>query len=118
MVSRRQSEVGAALDRSSARIRRNVAADSTNGRNRGHSGKKGSGEKDERLRSGPVDAGPPPGEAWGIIGTLVAGGGFWGLVGIGVDHLAGFGPVFFPIGLVVGMVASLYLVIYRFGARR
>ncbi|KPM57773.1 F0F1-ATPase subunit family protein [Frankia sp. R43] len=40
------------------------------------------------------------------------------MVGFGVDHLAGFGPVFFPIGLVVGMVASIYLVIYRFGARR
>lgn len=61
---------------------------------------------------------PPPGEAWGIIGTLVAGAGFWGSAGLGLDRLLGFEALFFPIGLILGMVASIYLVIYRFGASR
>ncbi|OHV46960.1 F0F1-ATPase subunit family protein [Parafrankia soli] len=40
------------------------------------------------------------------------------MVGLGIDRLAGFDALFFPIGLIVGIIASLYLVIYRFGARR
>ncbi|WP_242424337.1 hypothetical protein [Frankia sp. EI5c] len=91
----------------------------TNGPDRGHSGKKDNAKREERLRSGQVDRpNPPPGEAWGIVGTLVGGGGFWGLVGFGVDRLFGFDALFFPIGLIVGVVAAIYLVIYRFGARR
>ncbi|WP_076784688.1 hypothetical protein [Parafrankia discariae] len=91
----------------------------TNGPDRGDSGKKDNSEREERLSSGSAASpNPPPGEAWGVIGTLVAGGGFWGLVGLGIDRLAGFDALFFPIGLIVGIIASLYLVIYRFGARR
>ncbi|WP_131768432.1 AtpZ/AtpI family protein [Candidatus Protofrankia californiensis] len=66
-------------------------------------------------RRPPGRAGPPSGEAWGIVGTLVAGCGFWGLVGYGVDRLLGTGVVFLPVGVIVGMGGALYLVIYRFG---
>jgi F0F1-type ATP synthase assembly protein I len=54
-----------------------------------------------------------PGEAWNIVGTLVAGMAFWGLVGYGIDRLTGLGTIFLPIGLVVGMAAAVYLVIYQ-----
>lgn len=91
----------------------------TNGPSRGHSGKKDNAKREERLRSGSAHSpNPPPGEAWGIIGTILGGGGFWGLVGLGADRLLGFEALFFPIGLIVGVVAALYLVIYRFGAPR
>jgi hypothetical protein len=52
-------------------------------------------------------------EAWTAVGTLLAGTGFWGLVGYGIDRLAGLGTVFLPIGIIVGMAASVYLVINR-----
>jgi hypothetical protein len=39
--------------------------------------------------------------------------GFWGLVGYGIDRLTGLGTIFLPIGLVVGMAAAVYLVIYQ-----
>ncbi len=54
-----------------------------------------------------------PGEAWNVVGTLVAGLAFWGLVGFAIDRVTGVGTVFFPIGLAVGLAAGLYLVIYR-----
>lgn len=54
-----------------------------------------------------------PGEAWNAIGTLGAGIGFWGLVGYGIDRLAGLNHVFLPIGFGIGMAAALYLVIYQ-----
>ncbi|WP_462202702.1 hypothetical protein [Frankia sp. CcWB3] len=40
---------------------------------------------------------PPAGEAWGIVGTLVAGAGFWGLAGFGLDRLLGFQALFSPL---------------------
>ncbi|WP_322759577.1 hypothetical protein [Frankia sp. Cr2] len=78
-----------------------------------------------RAAGGPArhpDDGPPrrpyrPGlvsdEAWTAVGTLLAGIGFWGLVGYGIDRLTGLGTVFLPIGVLLGMAASLYLVISR-----
>jgi hypothetical protein len=83
------------------------------GRNGGGEGKQGA----DRHRGGRPLA-PPAGEAWGIVGSLVAGGGFWGLVGFGVDRWLGYEALFFPIGLIVGIAGAIYLVIYRFGARR
>ncbi|WP_322780740.1 AtpZ/AtpI family protein [Frankia sp. Cas4] len=70
----------------------------------------------------PTADGPPrppyrPGlvsdEAWTAVGTLLAGTGFWGLVGYGIDRLTGLGTVFLPVGVIVGMAASLYLVISK-----
>ncbi len=50
---------------------------------------------------------------WNAFGTLLAGTGFWGLVGYGIDRATGIGTVFLPVGVIAGMAASLYLVIYR-----
>ncbi|MCK9896112.1 F0F1-ATPase subunit family protein [Frankia sp. AgB32] len=38
---------------------------------------------------------------------------FWGLVGFGADRLFGFRALFLPIGLALGIAASMYLVIYK-----
>jgi hypothetical protein len=54
-----------------------------------------------------------PGEAWNVVGTLLSGLAFWGLVGFAIDHLTGVGTIFLPIGLAVGLAAALYLIIYR-----
>ncbi|MGF7237267.1 MAG: AtpZ/AtpI family protein [Frankia sp.] len=56
-------------------------------------------------------------QAWNTMGTMIAGLAFWGLVGYGIDRLAGTGHIFLPIGLFLGLGASLYLVIHRAGGR-
>lgn len=60
-------------------------------------------------RRAPTD----PGEGFNIIGTLLSGIAFWGLVGFGVDRLVGTDLLFLPIGVLLGLAAGLYLVIYR-----
>lgn len=72
-----------------------------------------------RKAGGAKAGGPPrdPAEAWNIFGTLIAGMAFWGLVGFGLDRLLGFDALFLPIGLLLGIAASMYLVIYRLGRR-
>jgi F0F1-type ATP synthase assembly protein I len=64
------------------------------------------GRRDPRRR-------PDPGEAWNVVGTLVAGLAFWGFVGFAIDRITGVGTVFLPIGVAVGVAAGLYLIIYR-----
>jgi F0F1-type ATP synthase assembly protein I len=49
-----------------------------------------------------------------IMGTLIAGPALYGLVGFGVDALAGT-SVFVPIGIVVGFTLSFYIVYVRYG---
>jgi F0F1-type ATP synthase assembly protein I len=49
-----------------------------------------------------------------IMGTLIAGPALYGLVGLGVDALAGT-SVFVPIGIVVGFALSFYIVYVRYG---
>ncbi len=39
----------------------------------------------------------------------------WGGVGYLVDRLAGFGHVFLPIGMIVGLGVALYIVYIRYG---
>lgn len=53
--------------------------------------------------------------AWSITGTLLAGILVWGGVGFLVDRLTGFDGLFLPIGMVVGVSASIYLVYIRHG---
>lgn len=55
------------------------------------------------------------GTAWALTGTLVAGILVWGGVGYLADRLAGFRWLFLPIGMVVGVSASIYLVYLTFG---
>lgn len=58
----------------------------------------------------------PPGEnlVWSVVGTLLSGPLVWGLVGAGVDRLLDT-SAFTPVGIVVGFVASMYIVYVRHG---
>ncbi|WP_164465262.1 DUF2207 domain-containing protein [Phytoactinopolyspora halophila] len=51
---------------------------------------------------------------WHIMGTLIAGPALYGLIGFGVDEIAGvsFG---LPIGIVIGFVLSGYIIYIRYG---
>lgn len=55
------------------------------------------------------------GTAWGITGTLVSGMLTWGGVGYLIDRWLDLRWLFLPVGLVVGMGASIYLVYRRHG---
>jgi hypothetical protein len=51
---------------------------------------------------------------WSIVGTLFAGPALYGLLGFGVDQLAGTSFAL-PIGIVVGFVLSGYIIYMRYG---
>jgi F0F1-type ATP synthase assembly protein I len=53
--------------------------------------------------------------AWAVTGTLVAGILVWGGVGYLLDRWLGFHWLFLPIGMLVGVGASIYLVYLRYG---
>lgn len=53
--------------------------------------------------------------AWSVIGTLLAGILAWGGIGLFLDWLAGFRWLFLPIGMVLGVAGSIYLVWRRYG---
>lgn len=53
--------------------------------------------------------------AWHAMSILLAGPLTWGGIGAAIDHFAGTGRVFLPIGIVVGAVTAFYLVKVRFG---
>lgn len=52
-----------------------------------------------------------------IVAYLLAGIGFYGGIGAVADHVLHTGWLL-PLGMVLGMVASIYLVIKRFGNHR
>jgi F0F1-type ATP synthase assembly protein I len=54
-------------------------------------------------------------DAWGMVSTLVAGPITWGLIGAGVDLLAGTHRVFLPIGVVLGFAVAFYITYFRYG---
>lgn len=53
--------------------------------------------------------------AWHAMSILVAGPVTWGGIGAVIDHFAGTGRLFLPIGIVLGAVTAFYLVKVRFG---
>ncbi len=55
------------------------------------------------------------GTAWSIIGTLLGGILVWGGIGFLLDRWLDLRWLFLPIGMVVGMGASIYLVYLRYG---
>ena len=61
---------------------------------------------------------PPAGElhnaAWSITSYLLSGMLVWGGVGWLLDRWTGREVLFFPIGVVVGIIAALYLVHLRY----
>ena len=49
------------------------------------------------------------------MGTLFSGLLVWGGLGLGADLLLGLRWLFLPIGMVVGMGTSIYIVYLRYG---
>jgi F0F1-type ATP synthase assembly protein I len=52
---------------------------------------------------------------WMIIGTMISGMAVWGGAGWLLDQWSDM-RVFFPVGIILGMAAAIYLVVARFGA--
>jgi F0F1-type ATP synthase assembly protein I len=55
------------------------------------------------------------GTAWSVIGTLSAGILVWGGIGFLLDRWLDLRWLFLPIGMVVGVSASIYMVYLRYG---
>jgi len=55
------------------------------------------------------------GAAWAVTGTLFAGIVAWGGLGLLVDLWLGFRWLFLPIGMVLGVGGSIYLVYVKYG---
>lgn len=61
---------------------------------------------------------PPAGQGesvvWSALATMIAGPVLYGLIGLGVDKIAGvsFGV---PVGIIVGFVLSGYIIYLRYG---
>ena len=55
------------------------------------------------------------GEAWSVIGTLFAGILVWGGIGFLLDRWLDLRWLFLPIGMVIGVSASIYMVYLRYG---
>lgn len=55
------------------------------------------------------------GTAWNVIGTLASGILVWGGIGYLVDRWVGFHWLFLPVGMVIGVSASIYVVYLRYG---
>jgi len=50
------------------------------------------------------------GDGWSALSTMIAGIGVWGGIGLGLDKLFGTPPVFFVIGVILGIHLGAYLV--------
>jgi ATP synthase protein I len=55
------------------------------------------------------------GTAWSITGTLLAGILVWGGIGFLLDRWLDIRWLFLPIGMVIGVGASIYVVYVRYG---
>jgi len=70
------------------------------------------------MAGGNGDAWRGVGTAWALTGTLLSGILVWGGVGYLVDRWLGFEQLFLPIGMLIGVSASIYLVYVRYGRDR
>jgi F0F1-type ATP synthase assembly protein I len=55
------------------------------------------------------------GTAWAMTGTLLAGICVWGGIGYVIDRMVGVRWLFLPIGMLIGVSASIYLVYVKYG---
>lgn len=53
--------------------------------------------------------------AWAVLGTLMAGIAVWGGIGAVLDRWLGFGALFLPIGVIVGVAGAIVVVVARYG---
>lgn len=51
---------------------------------------------------------------YAVLGTLIAGMAVWGGIGALLDHWLGT-AAFLPIGVIVGVAASIYLIVVKYG---
>ncbi|WP_017615185.1 AtpZ/AtpI family protein [Nocardiopsis salina] len=56
---------------------------------------------------------PRQADGWGIFSTLLAGVLVWTGIGWTADWLLGFDALFLPIGAVLGLVGSVYLIVAK-----
>jgi ATP synthase protein I len=73
--------------------------------------------RDAMSQNGSPETGPKnsgDGAAWSIVSYLLSGLIFWGGAGWLLDHWLGT-KIFLLVGLLLGAVASLYLVWLRYG---
>jgi ATP synthase protein I len=70
------------------------------------------------MAGGHGDAWGGMGAAWSVIGTLASGILVWGGIGFILDRWLGFEWLFLPIGMVVGVSTSIYVVYVRYGRQR
>ena len=61
------------------------------------------------------DAWRGAGIAWTITAELLAAIAVWGLIGAGIDHLAGTRKVFLAVGMVLGAGTGIYLIYVKHG---
>jgi ATP synthase protein I len=54
-------------------------------------------------------------QAWGAIGTMLAGIVVWGGVGWLLDRWLGFDGLFLPIGMLLGIGVAIYVIYLRYG---
>ncbi len=53
-------------------------------------------------------------EGWAVLSTLIAGIAVWAGIGYGLDRAFGISALL-PIGMLLGMVASIYLIVVKYG---
>ena len=70
------------------------------------------------MAGGRGDAWRGVGTAWSVLGTLLGGILVWGGLGYLVDRWIGLEYLFLPIGMVVGIAGSIYVVYVRYGRER
>ena len=61
------------------------------------------------------ESGDSSNAAWSIVSYLLGGMAVWGGAGWLLDRWTGQESLFFPIGVIVGIVGALYIVYVRFG---
>jgi len=61
----------------------------------------------------PEPSTPSPHEGWRIFSSMIAGMVFYGGVGWLVGHWTGI-SILFPMGMILGIVLSIVLIIFRF----
>jgi F0F1-type ATP synthase assembly protein I len=65
--------------------------------------------------AGPERRGSGADTGWSIIGTMISGMAVWGGAGWLIDRWLDT-RVFFPVGIILGMAAAIYIVVARYGA--
>ena len=70
---------------------------------------------DSRSRPvNPARGGSGADTGWSVIGTMLSGMAVWGGAGWLLDRWLGT-RVFFPVGIILGMAVSIYVVVVKYG---